>query len=83
MTNFVKSAANVYGHNSADAQRPEEVPSWSYFGHDVLDHNRTKLGRIKFLTNFGSAISGMHLVSENIEKSPEKPPLWKIFKLMS
>ena len=32
---------------------------------DVPDHNRTKIGRIRFLIYFGSA---MHLASGNIEK---------------
>ena len=51
-------------------QRPEDVPLWSYFGRAILDHNRTKIGRIRFLTYFGFATSGMHLASGNIEKFP-------------
>ena len=60
-------------------QRPESVPLWSYFGRDVPGHIRTKIGRIKFLTYFGSAMSGMHLASENIEKFPRKAILFKLF----
>ena len=41
----------------AGTQRPEDVPLWSYFGRDVTDHNRTKIGRIRFLTCFGSPMS--------------------------
>ena len=44
-------------------------------------HNRTKLGRIRFLTYFGFTMSVMPLASGNIEKSPEKHILRKIFKL--
>ena len=54
----------------AGTWRPEDVPLWSYFGRDVLDHNRTKIGRMRFLNYFGSAMSGMHLPSRNIEKFP-------------
>ena len=60
-----KSATSHPVHN-----RPKDVLLWSYFGQDVPDHNRTKLGRIRFLTHFGFAMSGMHLESENIEKFP-------------
>ena len=35
---------------------------------DVPDHNRTKIGRIRFLIYFGSTMSGMHLASGNVEK---------------
>ena len=54
----------------AGTQRPEDVPLWPYFGQDVPDHNRTKIGHIRFLTYFGSAMSDMHLASGNIEKFP-------------
>ena len=54
----------------AGTRRPEDVPLWSYFGRDVPNHSRTKIGRIKFLTYFGSALSGMHLASGNIENFP-------------
>ena len=63
----------------SDMQRPEDFPLWSYFGRDVPGHIRTKIGRIKFLTYFGSAMSGMHLASENIEKFPRKAILFKLF----
>ena len=56
--------------NPAGTQRPEDVPLWSYFGCNVPDHNRSKIGRLRFLTYFGSAVYGMHLASENIEKFP-------------
>ena len=45
-----------------------ERPLWSYFGRDVLDHNRTKIERIRFLLYFVSPMSDLHLASENIEK---------------
>ena len=51
----------------AGTQRPKDLHLWFYFGRDVLDHNRTKIGGIRFLTYFGSAKSGMHLGSGNIE----------------
>ena len=54
----------------AGIQRPEDVPLWSYFRREVPDHNRTKIGCIRPLTYFGSAISGKHLASGNIEKFP-------------
>ena len=53
----------------AGTQRPEDVPLWSYFGQDIPDHNRTKEGRIRFLTCFGSLMSDLHLASRNIEKN--------------
>ena len=52
----------------AGTQRPEDVHLWSYFGRNVLDHNRTKIGRIMFLTYFGSAMSDLQLASGNIGK---------------
>ena len=54
----------------AGTQRPEDVPLWPYFGRDVPDHSRTKTGRIRFLAYFGSALSDMHLASENIKIFP-------------
>ena len=56
------------GFFPAGTQRPEDVPSWSYFGRDVPDHNTTKIARIRFLTYFGSAMCDIHLASGNIEK---------------
>ena len=38
--------------NLADTQRPQDAPLWSYFGRDVLDHNRTKIGRITSFSLF-------------------------------
>ena len=40
------------------------------FGRDVPDDNRTKIRRAIFLAYFGSAVSGIHLASGNIEKFP-------------
>ena len=54
----------------AGKQGHEDVPLWAYFDRDVPDHNRTKIGRIRFLTYFGSAMSDLHLTSQNIEKFP-------------
>ena len=42
----------------AGTQCPEEV------------HNRTKIGRIRFLIYLASAMSDLHLASGNIEKFP-------------
>ena len=67
----------------AGTKRPKNVPLWSYFGGDVPEHNRTKIGRIRFLNYFGSAMSDLHLGSGNIEKFPRKPILWVMIKLMS
>ena len=62
---FLVSALVPFG-----TQRPEDVPLWSYFGQNVPDHHRTKIGRIRFFTYFGSAMFDMHLASGNIEKFP-------------
>ena len=52
-TNIIRICPTV--HN--DTQRHEDVPLWFYFGEDVPYHNRTKIGRVRFLTYFGSAMS--------------------------
>ena len=39
------------------------------FGRGVPDRNRTKTGRIRFLTHFGSKMSDIHLKSENRVKN--------------
>ena len=57
-------------YSPAGTKHLKDVPLWYYFGRDSADHNRTKIGRIRFLTYFGSTMSGMHLLSENIEKVP-------------
>ena len=44
-------------------------PLCSYFRQDIPDHNRTKIGRISFLTYFCSAMSDMHLHQEKFPKS--------------
>ena len=62
---FTRENSRVF--NPAGTRRPEDVPLWFYFGRDVPDHNRTKLGRIRFLTYFGFAMSVLHLASGNIE----------------
>ena len=51
----------------AGTQRPEYVPLWSHFDRDVPDHNRTKIGCIRFSTYFGSAMSDINLASRTIE----------------
>ena len=48
-----------------------------------MDRNKTKVGRIRFLTYFGSALSDMQLESGNIEKNPLKSILWILVKLAS
>ena len=57
-------------HSTQPAQRPKDVPLWSYFGRDVPDHNRTNTEHIKVLTFFGSTMSSMDLASGNIDKIP-------------
>ena len=58
---FCKNESNkVY---PASTQCPEDVRLWSNFGRDVPDHNRTKIGRFRFLIYFGSSVYGMHLAS--------------------
>ena len=61
-------------------QRPEDAPLWSYFGRDAPEHNRTKIGRIRPLIYFGSAMSDLHLASRNIEKFPENPRASEFYK---
>ena len=52
----------------AATQHPEDVLLWSYFGRYVQDHNRIKIGRVRFLTYLGSAMSDINLASGNTEK---------------
>ena len=42
--------AKYFDSFPAGTRRPKDVPRWSYFGRDVPDHNRTKIGHIRFLT---------------------------------
>ena len=59
-----------YGRTDpASTQRPEDVPLWPYLGRDAPDHNRTKIGRVIFLTYFGSTLSDTLLESGKIEKN--------------
>ena len=69
--------------NLAGTQHLEDVLLWSNFVGDVSDQNRAKIGRIRFLTYFGSAMSDIHLASGNIEKSSYKSILWIMVKLTS
>ena len=71
------------GRYPAGTQSPEDVPLWSYFGGDVPDHNRTKIGHVRFLTYFGSTIADIQLESGKIKKIPCKPILWVMVKLTS
>ena len=80
---FCKISKNTFFTDPVGTQRPEGVPVWSYFGRDVPDHNRTKIGRNSFLTYFGSAMFDLHLASGNIEKFPKKTTLWIMIKLTS
>ena len=65
---FCKISKNTFFTDPLVTKYPEDVPLWSYFGRDVLDHNRTKTGPICFLTYFGSAMSDLHLTLGNTEK---------------
>ena len=49
-------SGNLIATIPAGTQRPEDISLWSYFGQEVSDHNKTKIGRIRFLTYFGSAM---------------------------
>ena len=49
-------------------QRPEHVLLWFYFSQDVTDHNITKIGDIRFLTYFVSAMTDIHFKSGNMDK---------------
>ena len=53
----------------AGTQRPEDVPLWSCFGRDVPDYKRYKIGCIRFLTYFGSAMCNIHLASGKVKKN--------------
>ena len=55
--------------NLADTKRPDDVPLRPNFGGYFPDHNRTKLGRIRFVTYIGSTMSHTHFESGNIEKN--------------
>ena len=41
-------------------------PSRFYFGRDIPDHKKIKMGLIRCLTYFGSAISDIHLETGKI-----------------
>ena len=69
--------------NLPGTQLPEDVPLLSNFFGDVSDHNRAKIGRIRFVTYFGSAMSDIHLASGSIEKISYKSILWILIKLTS
>ena len=58
-------------HHPASTQRPKDATPWPHPGGDTPDHNRTKIGRIRPLSHFGSAMSGMHLASRNIKNFPK------------
>ena len=64
----IKSYCAIQDPIPAGTQRPEDIPLWSYFGREVLCHNKTKIFR--FLTYFGSAMSDLHLAPGNIEIFP-------------
>ena len=65
----------------AGTRRPMDVHLWPYFGWDVPHHNTTKTQGIRLLTNLGSAMSGMHLASGNIEQFPPKHNFYVFFFL--
>ena len=49
-----------------DMHRHEEVSLLFYFGRDIPDHKKIKMGLIRCLTYFGSAISDIHLETGKI-----------------
>ena len=53
-------------------QHPENISLWSYSGWDVPDNNRNIIGRIRFLTCFGSAMPGMRLALRSVKKNVPK-----------
>ena len=52
--NYWRSSLKTMTPCPAGTQCPEDVPLWTYFGRDVPDNNRTKTGRIRFLTCLSS-----------------------------
>ena len=50
---------------------PKTPPHGPNPGRDAPDHNRTKIGRIRPLSHFGSAMPGMRLASRNIKNFPK------------
>ena len=58
-----------YGENYPNVLRTS--PYCSILVETLRTIIRTKIGRIKFLTYFDSAMPGMHLTSWNIEKFPQ------------
>ena len=50
----------------------------SLFGRAVPDHFRTKIGRVTYLTYFGTTLSDKHFESGNTGKIPEKPIIIKL-----
>ena len=67
-----KCSTSNSSNNPAGTQRPEDVPLWSCLGRNVLDHFRTKIGGITYLTYFGTAMSDKPLELGNRRKFPEK-----------
>ena len=55
---------------AASGYYQQDFKNSSYFGRNVLDNNRTKIGGIRLFTNFGSAMSDMQLKSGKIQKNP-------------
>ena len=51
-------------------QRPQDISWRYYFGREVSDHKRTKIGRIKFLVYFVSTMSDIPLELRKILKIP-------------
>ena len=61
----------IHDQFSAGTQSSQDVSLWTYFGHDVPNHNMSKIGHIKVLTYFGSAMSDINLASGNMENFPK------------
>ena len=51
-------------------QRPQDISWRYYFGREVSDHKRTKIGRIKFLVYFVSTMSDIPLELRKILRIP-------------
>ena len=55
-------------HVPVDTKCVKDIPLWSCFGRKVPDHNKTKIGRARFLAFLGPAMPDIHLTSGNIGK---------------
>ena len=65
---FIFDSVQLMFYIPSGMQHPENISLWSYSGWDVPDNNRNIIGRIRFLTCFGSAMPGMRLALRSVKK---------------